>query len=96
MRNISRKAGVTVLAAARRDQNAAEIAELGHGLFTYILLTGLDGPADNGPRDGKISAHEIVQYSERNIPMLSRRYLDDPQEPVAFVFGTDFALRRHQ
>jgi hypothetical protein len=78
IRNFSRVAGVTVIAASRRDQEAIELPSLGHGLFTYVVLKGLEGDADDAPRDGTVTAHEIVQYA---------------QVPMAFALGADFSLR---
>jgi hypothetical protein len=93
MRNFSRVAGVTVIAASRRDQQAVELPSLGHGLFTYVVLEGLNGNADSAPKDGHVSAHEIVQYADAQIPGMSQRYLDEPQVPMAFALGADFPLR---
>lgn len=93
IRNFSRVAGVTVIAASRRDQEAIELPSLGHGLFTYIVLKGLDGEADDAPRDGNVTAHEIVQYADLQIPGMSKRYLNEPQVPMAFALGADFSLR---
>ena len=93
IRNFSRVAGVTVIAASRRDQEAIELPSLGHGLFTYVVLKGLDGDADNAPRDGNVTAHEIVQYADVQIPGMSKRYLNEPQVPMAFALGADFSLR---
>ncbi len=93
IRNFSRVAGVTVIAASRRDQEAIELPSLGHGLFTYVVLKGLDGDADDAPHDGNVTAHEIVQYADVQIPGMSKRYLNEPQVPMAFALGADFSLR---
>ncbi|MEI6987027.1 MAG: caspase family protein, partial [Rhodospirillaceae bacterium] len=42
---VSRTAGIHVLAATDKDQLAVELAELGHGAFTYTVLQGLAGRA---------------------------------------------------
>jgi len=91
---VSRLAGVSVVAAARPDQRAAEIDQLGHGLFTYVLLKGLDGDADRRPADRLVTAHELVAYSAATTPGVSRAYLRYPQEPLAFALGADFSLAR--
>ena len=93
IRSFSRVAGVTVIAASRRDQQAIELPSLGHGLFTYVVLQGLDGNADSSPRDGSVTAHEIVEYADLQIPGMSKRYLDEPQVPMAFALGADFRLQ---
>ncbi len=94
LRELSRTAGVTVLSAARKDQVAAEMKKLGHGLFTYIVLSGLGGKSDQRPRDGSVTAHEVVAYAAQTVPAFSRAQLNYVQEPVAFALGADFALAR--
>jgi WD40 repeat protein len=94
IREVSRLAGVSVVAATRKDQLAAEIQQLGHGLFTWVLLSGLGGDADRTPRDGLVTAHELVAFSAATTPDVSRKYLRHPQEPLAFALGADFSLRR--
>lgn len=87
-RNVSRIAGITVLAATRKDQQAFEMRDLGHGLFTDLLLSGLKGNADLRPADGTVTAHELVAY----VADLARRHLKYPQEPMAFALGADFPV----
>lgn len=102
LREFSRVAGVTVLAATRRDQDAAEAETLGNGLFTHIVLEGLGGDADKTPRDGNVTAHEIVGFSASEMPAhwrdLARQYQNidplDPQAPEAFALGADFTLTK--
>ncbi len=91
-RIISREVGVTVLAATRKDQNAAELGDLKHGLFTYVVLNGLKGQADNKPMDKVVTAHEVVNYSSQTIPSYSRQYVNASQEPSAYAIGADFTL----
>lgn len=92
LRDVGRTAGVTVLAAARKDQVAAEMSTLKHGLFTYILLSGLEGKADAQPPDGSVTAHELVDYAAKSIPDFSRKYVRYRQEPAAFALGADFRI----
>ncbi len=63
-------------------------------MVTYVVLKGLEGKADKTPRDGIVTAHEIIGYSYDVIPGESRKYSNDPQEPLAFALGADFALSR--
>lgn len=91
-RNVSRIAGITVLAATRKDQEAVEMRDLGHGLFTYLLLSGVKGNADLRPADGTVTAHELVGYAAQEIPNFSQRYLKYRQEPMAFALGADFPV----
>jgi uncharacterized caspase-like protein len=64
---MGRDTGVALLAAARRDQNAAEIPRLGHGAFTHVMLDGLTGNADLSRSDG-ISVGELMTYSSSQLP----------------------------
>jgi len=98
---MSRSAGVTVLAATRRDQEALEFRDLGHGLFTYVLLEGLRGAADTAPKDNVVSAHELARYVGERLQGKARQMLaalgetvSSIQEPVYFSIGADFLLGR--
>jgi len=90
-RDVSRASGVTILAATRPDQNAAEMATLGHGVFTHVALQGLAGAADRA-RTGLVTAHELTDFVADRLPAISQQYLGDTQEPSAFTLGADFVL----
>lgn len=100
---LGRSAGITVLTAARRDQLAAEAAQLGHGLFSYVALEGLKGAADTSPRDGTITAHELAAYVGERMPQHLERMTEQRgigagskdaflQAPAYFVIGADFPV----
>ncbi len=91
-RGLSKSVGVVVLAATRKDQQAAELTDLGHGLFTYVVSEGLRGKADLKPINQQISAHEVADFSTETIPAFSRKYLGASQEPTKFTMGSDFIL----
>jgi WD40 repeat protein len=91
-RTISRSIGITIMTAARKDQQAAELSDLGHGLFTYVLGKGMRGEADFMPQDSQISAHELANFSTRTIPNFAKRYLSSAQEPTSFTMGNDFVM----
>lgn len=91
-RALSKSVGIVVLTATRKDQEAMELAELGHGLFTYIVHKGMQGAADSHPHDQKISAHELANYSTTTIPAFSKKYSEASQEPTSFTIGEDFIL----
>ncbi len=91
-RDISRSVGITVLTATRRDQEAAELSDLGHGLFTYVVTKGMQGDADWWPKNNQVSAHELATFSTKTIPEFSKKYLQAAQEPTAFTMGKDFPL----
>lgn len=91
-RSLSKSVGLTVVTATRRDQEAAELSELGHGLFTYVLTKGMKGEADRWPKDSLVSAHEIARFSTKTIPAITQKFLGAAQEPTAFTMGKDFSL----
>jgi len=89
---LSRSTGIHVLAAAGSEQFAVEFKELGHGLFTYVLLEGLKGGADGAPKDGKVTIFELKSYIDDQVPELSRKYKNEMQFPYTFSRGQDFPI----
>lgn len=89
---LSRSAGIHVLASAGGEQNAKEIAELKHGLFTYVLLEALNGKADGAPKDGKITIYELKSYLDDQVPELNAQYNGKLQFPYTFSRGQDFPV----
>ncbi|NEW60509.1 OmpA family protein, partial [Sulfurovum sp. bin170] len=66
----AKKNGISVLTAAKSTQLANDKYK-GHGLFTYVLVEGLDGKADfNG--NGVVDSIEIAQYVQDNVGRISR------------------------
>ena len=51
----------TVISASQFDQISSSSLELGHGIFSYYLMRGMEGEAD-GNKDGKITAGEMQEY----------------------------------
>lgn len=93
LKMLARDVGLHVLAATDSDQLAAELPRLGHGVFTYALLKGLDGEADEN-RNGQISVRELMRFVEAGVPPLSQRFADRSQFPTGHSRGTDFELAR--
>ena len=56
----------SVLSASSAQQISWSSAELGHGLFSYYLMKGLEGPADLD-RDGAITFGEMQRYLVENV-----------------------------
>ena len=75
--------GKIVLSASKADQKSLEVPELGHGLFTSVLLDGLKGKADQvcGDNDGRVTAGELKRYLDEQVPAQARRY-NGNQTPV--------------
>ncbi|WOK09615.1 caspase family protein [Imperialibacter roseus] len=89
---LSRSAGIHVMASAGSEQFATEFAELGHGLFTYLLITGLQGAADGAPKDGKVTIYELKSFLDDQVPELTQKLKGTPQYPYTFSRGQDFPL----
>jgi len=64
--------GRVILAACEPGELAMEDDERGHGVFTYYLLKGLQGPAD-ADSDGYITTDEIYGYLLKNVPDASNQ-----------------------
>jgi WD40 repeat protein len=89
---LSRSAGIHVMASAGSEQFAAEFAELGHGIFTYLLIKALQGDADGAPKDGKVTIYELKSYLDDQVPELTRKLKGKPQYPYTFSRGQDFPV----
>lgn len=89
---LSRSAGIHVIASAGSEQFATEFASLGHGLFTYALIKGLEGEADGAPKDGKVTIYELKSYIDDQVPEITRKLKGNPQYPYTFSKGHDFPL----
>jgi hypothetical protein len=87
---LARSTGTFWITATGTEQFATEFAELGHGVFTYSLIEGLTGKADNG--DKRITIKELSAYIENRVPELSEKYKGTPQFPSGYSFGNDFPI----
>ena len=96
LEQLGRATGVHLVAASTDEQLASEIAELGHGVFTYTLLEGLKGQADGSPKDGVVTVGEVVTYVENQLPEISKKYKTQKQYPVMYRQGMDFPLAMSQ
>lgn len=55
--------------------------QLGHSLYTYFLLKGLNGAADSNG-DGRIDTIQLHNYIEKEIATMSQKYGEYLQTPV--------------
>lgn len=72
-------ARIVVFSATAANSTAAELPELGHGVFTYSVLEGMRGKADRG--DG-VWMLELAGFIDREV----RRLTEARQKP-AYYFG---------
>lgn len=88
---LARSSGMYVLASTQTEQFATEAEELGHGLFTYALLEGLNGKGD-GNSDGKVTIKEVEAWLNERVPELSEKHTGTAQYPNSFARGQDFPI----
>jgi uncharacterized caspase-like protein len=87
-RQLGRSLGITVIAAAAKDQEAAEMKSLGHGLFTYLMSQELQKKESSEP----LTAHSIAESIAKTLPAFSKKTIGISQEPVVYTKGNDFML----
>jgi len=90
---LARSTGTFWLTASNSEQYATEFEELGHGLFTYTILEGLEGGADGSSKDKKITVKEISAYINDMVPQLSKKYKGSAQFPNSYGYGQDFPVK---
>jgi hypothetical protein len=71
---------VVAYTAARFDQVSREDDTLGHGLFTYAIIEGLDGKAANDKRE--ITTRGLADYVKRRVKAMQAALADDPTPRV--------------
>ncbi len=94
LRRLGTTVGLHVIAATAKEQFAAELHHLKHGVFTYTLIKGLTGGADGGRRDGNVTVREITRFAETQVPEFSMKYARHQQWPLVYSRGLDFTLHR--
>jgi len=80
LERLTRSKGRAIITASRPTEVSIELTELGHGIFTYYLVQGLQGAAD-GNRDGIVSLQELYEYVEQQVSQKSRA-VGGNQHPV--------------
>jgi uncharacterized caspase-like protein len=69
-----------LMTSSRETEIAIEVPVLGHGLFTYCLLAGLNGGAARSS-DGIVTLMALYQHIEREVTTRSRA-LGGNQHPM--------------
>jgi len=91
---MGREFGFYVLAAASDQQPAQELSNLGHGLFTYAVLRGLNEKAASDASRFTTTG-QLIAYVLRQVPALAKEIFKNKvlsQEPVFHGTGKDFPL----
>jgi WD40 repeat protein len=92
--NAAYHANIIAYTAARFDQEAIEDAKLGHGLFTYAVVEGLEGKGGLAARR-QISTKDLADYVIKRVEELAKAQKQD-QEPQYFKGrdAEDYVLAR--
>jgi hypothetical protein len=88
---LARSTGTYFIAASGSEQFATEVAELGHGVFTYSLIKSLEGfckPAEGG----KVTVNLLKSCVEDMVPELTKKYKGEAQYPTGYGSGQDFPI----
>ncbi len=80
LERITRSKGRAIITASRPSEVSIELPDLGHGIFTYYLVSGLKGAADLN-RDGMVTLQELYEYVEQQVTAKSRA-VGGNQHPV--------------
>ena len=86
---LQRSIGSAVFSASSDSQQALE-GYKGHGLFTHVLLEGLQGKADI-KKDGYITVLGLADYIEENVIKLSEEIFKRQQTPTIQT-GANFPI----
>jgi hypothetical protein len=63
--------GRVIMTASRGSEVSQEKDDMGHGVFTYYLLKGLQGEADKN-NDGIVSVGELYEYVSAQVPKATK------------------------
>ena len=87
---LQRAVGSSVFSASADTQQALE-GYKGHGLFTYVLLEGLQGKADF-KKDGFITVKGLALHTEERVMTLSEEVFKRQQNPMIETGVNDFPI----
>jgi uncharacterized caspase-like protein len=93
---LARSQGIYLIAAATSQQRAYEVPELGHGVLTYALLSGLGetGTPQAPPlTDGFVTVLSLLSYASTVVPELAEKYHNGSRQQLNMsITGMDFPL----
>ncbi|MBF0582791.1 MAG: caspase family protein [Magnetococcales bacterium] len=91
---LSRATGIHIATATTGTQSASELADLGHGVFTYALLEGMKGKADRKPKDKSVSITELLDFIQQYVPFLNQKHNTAAMTPVVNSRGSNFDVSK--
>ena len=91
--SLAQNTGRFVLAGTSNDQEALDGIN-GHGVFTAVLLDGLNGKADQelgGNHDKRINIAELLAYTRQRVPEAAHKISPSHDQNVSgFFAGSEF------
>ncbi len=88
---LARQTGTFLVAGSSPQSTAAEFPELGHGVFTYAVLKGLEEGESQG-QNQEITVNALLRYLSQAVPDLSAKFRGSRQDVWQFSAGQDFPL----
>jgi uncharacterized caspase-like protein len=89
---LTRATGRATIVASTDKQPAVE-GYRGHGVFTYVLLEGLQhADAQYGNHDGYTGLFELAAYVNDQVPTITMNAFNYEQIPQVQMMGTDFPI----
>lgn len=85
--NEAYQANIIVYSAARWDQLSWEDHRLGHGLFTYALVEGVNGAAKD--KAGEVRTEGLRDYLHMRVPALAKNLKGEPQQNPQYFRARD-------
>ncbi len=82
MESLAIPSKVAVISASSGDQISSSYEEKGHGLFTYFMLKGLKGEAEN---NGKVEIEDLLNYIKPQVERIARKVYNNEQSPQLIV-----------
>ena len=79
---LSKGSGVIVMAASGKDEYAKEDKSIGHGVFTYSLLKGMECSENKYLNQGILEIEPLNKYIYDKVQMLIKELKLDPQTPL--------------
>ena len=80
---IQRAENFTVFTSSQNDQSSSGFPKAKHGIFSYLLMKGLEGEADTN-KDRKITNGELFAYLEINVKEKAINIWGREQDPSFF------------
>ena len=88
--SLNRASGSAIFASTNSKQYASENEQIGHGVFTYVLLNGLLGGAADENCEITISSLENYLYQET--PKVTEKYRGSKQYPTFSKYGQNYPI----